>query len=542
MWLWDIYDHETKRHVTGDSIETFCGYLFTLPSKILYFHNLKFDGAFLLNFLLSIGFKVSDDKSDGTISTLITDRLTWYTFTVYFRGKKYQFRDSLKKINGELRQAAIDFGLEEGKGEIDYVKLRDDGYVASEEEIEYIHRDTEILSNILEYYYKEGMTSMTNASDAMKTYKKMIGENNFVDLFPVIDKESDDFIRKSYKGGFCYVNPKYKDKNLGKIYCYDVKSMYPSVMVEKPLPYGVPIKYEGLYEEDEIYPLFIQRLRVCCELKEGHIPSIQTKNFLSIKLDYLTTTNGELIELTLTSVDLIHLYMDYDIIDIEYLDGFKFKSANNMFTKYIMYYFKLKEESKGAKKQLYKIFLNSLYGKFAMMTERSKATPREENGVLSYDKSPKEQVDATYTAVASFITAWARDKLLNAIYKNIENFVYCDTDSIHLLDRAKDISEGKNLGQFAIEHGGYENGVAYTNINLGRYLGQKCYIICEVKDGEYIEIKKVAGAPNKVKEQLNMENFHYGFVSDATKYPKFRMKNVKGGVLLIPTSFTIKNK
>ena len=386
------------------------------------------------------------------------------------------------------------------------------------------------------------MTSMTNATDAMKEYKRIIGEKNFINLYPVLEKETDDFLRKSYRGGYCYVNPKFKNTNLGKIYCYDVKSMYLSVMVEKPLPHGIPIYYKGAYEDDKIYNLYIQRVKVCAELKEGHVPSIQTRGFLTIKLEYLTTTNGEMIELTLTCVDLFHLFEDYDVTDIEFIDGYKFKSAMNLFTDYIMYYFDKKETSTGAMKQLYKIFLNSLYGKFAMMTERSQATPKILDGTLNYDKGEIQIVDATYTAVASFITAWARDKLLTAISKNLDNFVYCDTDSIHLLAPAKDINIGKNLGQFNIEHGRYENGECITDINLGRYLGQKCYIICEVKNGNYVEIKKVAGAPNKVKEQITMENFHYGFVSDATEFPKYRMKNVKGGVLLIPTSFTIKNK
>lgn len=496
----------------------------------------------MINHLLSHGFKISDSEEDMTISTLITDRLTWYTFTVYFKGRVYRFRDSLKKITGDLRKAAIDFGLDIMKGEIDYVKLRDEGYEATEEEIEYIHNDTEILAKILKYYYDNGMSSLTNATDAMKEYKRIIGESAFKTYYPVLDKETDDFIRKSYKGGFCYVNPKFKNITLPKIYTYDVKSMYPSVMREKMLPYGIPVQYNGLYEKDENYPLFIQRLKVCCDLKENHIPSIQTKTFMSIKLDYLESTDGQMLELTLTSVDLWHLFEDYDIEEIEFIDGLKFKQTNDLFRSYIDKYFELKEHSTGAKKQLYKIFLNSLYGKFAMMTERSQAHPVLINGMNIYEKSESEIVDATYTAVASFITAWARDKLLTGIYKNVENFVYCDTDSIHLLTPAVGIQLGKNLGEFDLENGHYENNAPITDITKAKYLGQKCYILCSQKNDKYIEIKKIAGAPNKVKEQINFENFEYGFASDASEYPKFRMKNVKGGVLLIPTQFTIKEK
>lgn len=542
VWAWDIFDVNFREHTTGYDIKTFCEYLFSLKSIILYFHNLKFDGAFIINHLLQNGFKISDTKESGTISTLITDRLVWYTFTVYFNEKKYIFRDSSKKITSSLAKAAKDFGLKESKGEIDYTIHRDEGYIPTKEELEYIHTDTEILGDILKYYYENGMSSITNASDAMKAYKNLIGLKAYDCYYPVLSKETDDFIRRSYKGGFCYLNPKYANQELGKIYCYDVKSMYPSVMLEKPLPYGYPIHYFGLYSYDEQFPLFIQELEVDCELKKGHIPSIQTKTFMSIRLNYLKSTHGRMVNLVLTSLDLQRLLEDYEIHDINYIGGYKFRATTNLFAEYVTKYFSLKETSSGALKQLYKIFLNSLYGKFAMMTERSQAEPTIFNGINKYEKGEPEEVDAMYTAVASFITAWARNKLLSGIYKNIENFVYCDTDSIQLLKPAKDIVLGKELGQFNLEHGEYINNKPKTFINKAKYLGQKCYILCEKKKNKTFEIKKIAGAPDKVKEQINMSNFNYNFSSDADKYPKFRMKNVKGGVLLLPTSFTIKEK
>lgn len=542
VWLWDVFDPIFRVHYTGLDIQTFCNWIFKQKSCLFYFHNLKFDGAFLLNHLLQNGFSINDSEEDKSISTLITDRLTWYTFTVHYNGRKYKFRDSLKKITGSLEQAAKDFDLPIRKGEIEYDKYRPMGYQPTEEEIDYCHNDTEILADIMKFYYDHGMTAITNASDAMKKYKEIIGEKAYSHYFPVLDKEIDDFIRRSYKGGFCYVNPKYKNKFLHDIYCYDVKSMYPSVMAYKPLPYGIPVHYIGRYKENSQFPLYIQEIEVDCDLKSGFIPSIQTKTYFSIKLNYLTSTEGRLIRLVLTSLDLQRLKKDYNIHEIRYIQGYMFQASTNLFHEYVMKFFELKEQSKGAKKMLYKIYLNSLYGKFAMATERSQAYPEIIEGANKYIKTDKEIVDATYTAVACFITSWARNKLLEGIYKNINQFVYCDTDSIHLLSPAVGVDEGKELGQFAIEHGRYENKIAKTDIKIGKYLGQKCYILAEKKGDNVIEIKKIAGAPSKVKEQINFKNFKYNFSSDANLYPKFRVKNVKGGVVLVPTSFTIKEK
>ncbi len=43
---------------------------------------------------------------------------------------------------------------------------------------------------------------MTQGSNALCDYKKIIGENKFNHFFPKLDKENDEFIRKSYKRWF----------------------------------------------------------------------------------------------------------------------------------------------------------------------------------------------------------------------------------------------------------------------------------------------------------------------------------------------------
>lgn len=557
VWLWDIYSVKTNKHVTGTDIDGFILEIFKMKSSIFYFHNLKFDGNFLLNRLLELGFFITDDKIDKGINCIITDRLVWYAMTVHFGGKHYEFRDSSKKIIGSLTKAAKDFELDTLKGEIDYTLDRPLDYVPTLEEIEYIHNDTEIVAKILKYYYKEGMTSLTNAMDAMKAFKKIVSDSGFKLYFPTLDIETDNFIRKSYKGGFCYLNSKFKGKDLANIYAFDVKSMYPSVMVECDLPYGIPKKYYGSYNRDDDYPLFIQHIKFNGRVKDGFIPTIQTKSFMSIKLNYLTDTYGQLYDLYLTSVDLYLLLKTYDIYEIEYIDGYKFKAIKGLFKPYIDYYFNKKETSKGAVKQLYKIYLNSLYGKFAMMTERRDVVPIITENGLKFNKADYEYVDPVYTAVASFITSWARFKLLNGIYSNLDSFIYCDTDSIYLTRQPTELNVGDTLGHFALEHGKtyfyddtevnrkeYDISEVYfkTEIKRARFLGQKCYMLeCENEDKSYM-YKKIAGAPEKVKEAITFDNFEIGFSSDPKSNPKLRMVNVKGGVLLVPTSFSIKDK
>ena len=76
-------------------------------------------------------------------------------------------------------------------------------------------------------------------------------------------------MRKSYKGGFTYLNPIYKEKDVENITVLDVNSLYPSVMYEKKLPFGEPIFFNGKYEEDKVYNLYIQMITCSFKIKEN---------------------------------------------------------------------------------------------------------------------------------------------------------------------------------------------------------------------------------------------------------------------------------
>lgn len=77
------------------------------------------------------------------------------------------------------------------------------------------------------------------------------------------------------------MNPIYKEKDVENGVVLDVNSLYPSVMYEKPLPFGEPIFYTGEYKQDRVYPLYIQMITCSFEIKENKIPTIQIKNSMN---------------------------------------------------------------------------------------------------------------------------------------------------------------------------------------------------------------------------------------------------------------------
>lgn len=534
VWLWDICDTLIFSHTNGTDIGSFFDELLKLPPSICYFHNLKFDGQFILNYLFANGFFHIEDGelSEKQFKTLITSDGLFYSIKVCLKGKGHkkkhivEFRDSLKKINGTVEKIAKSFNLPISKGEIDYTAFRPIGYKPTPEELSYVQRDTEIIARVLKQEFEKGLTKLTTASDTMALYKLSVGY--FFDyFFPELDLETDDYIRKSYRGGVVILNEKYKEKvNDFPVYVFDINSMYPTQMVNKELPWGFPEYYTGEYEFDEVRPLYICRIKFCGAIKKGYYPTILLNTSRYSKLDYLIDTDGELIELTLTSVDLKRLLLHYDIEEIEYIDGYKFKGSNGLFYKFINPIYKSKCETKGAEKELNKLLLNGLYGKFATNPRHQRKIPYYEDNMVKYKQSEVTIDKSIYTAVSSFITAYARDYLYENIQNNYDTFIYCDTDSLHLTEEIKgaEIHDTK-LGAFKLEK-------TYVK---SKYLAQKSYY--GIKEDGTVDIK-LAGCPKNVKEKIKLETFNFGNEFDGKLLPK----NVKGGALLLPYTFTIKNR
>ena len=84
------------------------------------------------------------------------------------------------------------------------------------------------------------------------------------------------------------------------------------------LPFGEPCFYEGIYKMDKAYPLYIQRITCSFNLKEGKIPTIQIKHRQFLDNEYLTSSNGDIVALTLTNVDLKLFLEQYDVEDLVY--------------------------------------------------------------------------------------------------------------------------------------------------------------------------------------------------------------------------------
>ena len=563
----------------GKTIEEFIDFCKTSKENYkIWFHNLKFDGSYILSYLMTNGYtwiKDKKEKRDKTFTTLITDMGQFYSITIYFKvtghhTNKVEILDSMKIFpNFSVERVAEGFNLPIGKLEIDYKEKREVGHELTKQEVDYTRNDVEIMARALKEMFNRGLTKMTIASDAMNNFKDyFIG---FRKKFPILPPEIDRDIRASYRGGFTYVNDVWKEKKVGKGIVLDVNSLYPSCMCSPyPLPYGHPQFFNGKYEYDPIYPLYVQSFTCKFDIKSGKIPSVQIKNSLSfIPNEYVKTSHGEPVTLYLTKPDFELFQEQYNIEDITYNGGWKFKQAVGMFDNYVNYWTEQKikagKEKNAPLRQIAKLMLNSLYGRFGISgNARQKSPVLDHDGIVRFVLEPEETRETLAVSVASYITSYGRNKTIRTSQAirdftlkkyGEDRYFYSDTDSIHANLSEEDLEELKDI----IDIDDYKLGYWAKEAEFDRaiYIRQKCYV--EEINGK-LEVT-VAGLPKYLAPLITFDNFKRGFSTEglslkemldlasangATEeelkklHPKLTYKYVKGGVILADTDFTIK--
>lgn len=552
VWAWAVCFCDDLGNVyIGTDIDSFL--LFAAKHRAdYYFHNLGFDGKFLVDRLFHLGYRwTSDRPGAGEFSTLVSSKGKFYQLEVgFYSGVRIKIRDSLKLFPMSVKKIAKAYDLPEGKGELDYSAKREVGHQITDEEADYIRRDVQIVAQALVNNLEQGLDKMTIGSNAFGFFKRQMGKRLYQKLFPVLPEEVDAAIRCSYRGGFTYVEPKWAGVDVWGGISVDYNSMYPSMLISKPYPVGEPVMFYGRYEDDPSHPLYVQTLVCSFKLREEGIPMIQLRNSGFYGQHEYVRETVEPATITLTSPDLELFFGNYEVDVQEWLGGFKFACmpGKELFGPYVDYWGAIKQKSVGPMRQLAKLMLNNIYGKFATNPDVTQKVPHMgADGVVKWELGAPETRDAVYIPVGSFCTAWARHTLITAIHRNRDRFVYCDTDSMHLAgteDPAGIRLHDTDFCAWKVEG-------SFTH---ARHLRAKCYIW---DLNGHIGVT-CAGMPDNVKRMCNFGNFRFGLtnINPVTGNPcpgaacvlgvvcpglgKLLPKAVPGGVVLVPSRYELK--
>ena len=572
VWASAIVPLFSENVVIHHSIEEAYEYIISLnQDMIIYYHNLKFDGSFWLSYLLDtlqykqalaenehVTFLKDREMKNKTLKYMISDMGQWYSITFKINKHIIELRDSLKLLPFSVDKIGRSFATKHKKLYIEYKGFRFAGCEISDKEKEYIKNDVFVVKEALEILYNEGHNKLTIGSCCLSEYKKIIGKDEYSCIFPDLyeipldeniygSKNADEYIRKSYKGGWCYV---VKEK-AGKIYknglTADVNSLYPSVMSSESgnrYPIGKPTFWSGnripqvALQESSYY--FI-RIKTRFYLKKNHLPCIQIKNNLLYKsnewLDrsdiYDKKTgkycksyidlNGEhkeaVVILTLTMTDYELIKDHYILKDFEILDGCYFHSDIGIFDTYINKYKQIKLTSKGAVRELAKLFLNNLYGKMASNRNSSfKYVYIKDDNSLGFTEIEEYNKKAGFIPVGSAITSYARNFTIRTAQKNYygkdkRGFIYGDTDSIHC-----DLNENE-LNGITVDDKNFCCWKLESSWDKAIFTRQKTYIEHVTKENlqpvtPYYSIR-CAGMPDKCKKL-----FEYSLLGYDEEYMK----------------------
>lgn len=612
--LFDKTDNVTVHHSLKETIEYFTKQKFNI---CIYYHNLKFDGSFIIDYLLRNGFtqafnidgnyaEAIADKymENNSFKYVITELGQWFTITVRVNNHFIIFRDSLKLLPFKLEDVGISFKTLHQKLTMEYKGKRYSGCYITDSEMEYIKNDVLVLKEALEIMFNEGHNELTIGSCCLKEFKStLLHKEDYEIFFPdlsqiTIDNKlygssnADEYIRKSYHGGWCYVKPEKSNKIIEKGLTADVNSLYPSEMHSESgnkYPIGKPVFWKGeeipeICYDENIY--FFVRFKCRFKIKPDYLPFIQIKtkyiyqgNEMLTTSDYYDDKTGKYSRyyydkegvkqdtvqtLTMTMTDYKLFREHYTVSEFQILDGCYFRSVIGLFDKYINKYRKIKIESKGAKRTLAKLFLNNLYGKFASSKKAPfKVAYLNENKEVKFKTFYDNEKNIGYIPIGSAITSYARNFTIRTAQKNYKYFIYADTDSIHC---ECDI---KNLVDVPIDPVKFCHWKIETLWDKAIFVRQKTYIEhvthedMELLEKPYYNIK-CAGMPDKCKnlllhsieqdlskEELNQYNEEEQVFLNEKRdlkdfkvglkiYGKLTPKRIYGGVILVDTTFKIK--
>lgn len=373
-------------------------------------------------------------KENIQFDVMINGRFTEITYKKKIKRKTYyiKFRDSYKVISSSLSKLGKAFGYP--KTEMPSWRENQKKGLSFEEHynqsIIYNRNDCEILIKIMDKFLNDDTFKylktmpLTISSLALKTFKHMRGIKRLCELSNA--SYHDDYLRKAYSGGRTEVFKMQVDEDYSYL---DVNSLYPSQML-KPLPVGKVHKFTSWFNVNEAYK---NRMAGVYEVEwkapEMHTPILwERKDFqhaskLIFGLNRKTNKEGKgfyaLPELLLAEEH------GYSIKPISCVVA---DETEPIFKEYVETFIQMKYKG-GAKKEIAKLLLNSLYGKTGqrLMTQTS--------GTLSPETAFKKQelYVANIASLNNAIEANASPHIIDELSNRVKNSrFYCIDKDLEL--------------------------------------------------------------------------------------------------------------
>lgn len=283
--------------------------------------------------------------------------------------------------------------------------------------------DTQLLAILCEYDQR-GLCKITAGGASMEAF--VSGEWKwYYDKFPQLEPDTKKSLHDAYIGGFMVA----KEGAYGKAIDVDCNSMYPSILRDEWLPWGLPEPYDGEYVQDDDMPLHCDELTFRAELKpNGHPFLLDNRSVYG--LDRLTSTRGYVTRV-LTDIDQQLLRENYEVSIYRHVRGWKFRRSKGFFCSFIDEWGELKQRETGEKRQMAKLIMNALVGKMASLPKGAVMLPLSKDGItLDWDIAQRREsnLKTDYLPIPVWVNAYARRKLMDVCHSNADRLLYANTD------------------------------------------------------------------------------------------------------------------
>lgn len=585
IWLWYIENlYDEKDNKLGTNGEAFFEWLdIKKKPTTVYFHNLEFDGEFIINYLLDFGCIPIKHLENGRYPALQQNQ--FYTvsdgpsshYSIIWKnrmGKRITFLCSLKIL--KLSVSSLQ-GLSE-KEKIDYSagKLWDTIKEVPQEYKDYIIKDVKTvipkIRDVIDMLdYKIGMTLSSTAVKDLKYRTNIDWEGKYGNKIKAgyFNKKGDfiegewDYYKKFYVGGYCFVNGVENELISGNIIKLDVNSLYLYIQYTKPMPYGYAYKN---CSKNCSHMLQLLEVNISADIKENGVPFIPAKVGFSDKIEWLKNVENHVFYTTNDMLELVKKW--YNVTYLKIIKKTCFDYDINPFKIFLDFWFNLKKQSKKESTEylMSKGMPNHIYGKQGMSYKRRKMFLRKfdekidtRKNIVRYGKKEHYVFDYTwdlskpsYIPLAIFITAFAKIVTIDlANYINticpfgLCKYLYSDTDSVHFKCCSKICWD--KINKYVKIHpkdlGAWDKEGEYY---YGYYMGRKKYILANslnekiIIDNNNPESKNFATGLAGLNK-LDFENYTLQDIING-EFKTYKLMKYKklGGIQLIKTEIKLK--
>ena len=598
MYIWTFnINNETYYGRTWEDFVKFLDILEKLVpvKKYVFVHNLSFEFQFLQGFL--------DFE-------LVFARKSHKVIKAELKNYNIEFRCSYFMSNVSLDKLAKTYNLNTKKlvGNLDYNKIRHSKTKLTKKELSYCENDTQVVAEYIRKMLDEYITldriPLTNTGQVRRELRDIVQKDfayrKYVKPSINIDTHIYNLLVKCFAGGYTHANWIYTNRIIKNVVSYDFTSSYPYVMLTNKYPMG-EFKKCNIKKFEQIIDIFayivvVKFKNIKCKFYNNFISKSKCVEISGGRYDNGRVIQAEELKIIVTDVDLKYILRAYKYEEYEIEEAYYsvYKYLPIQFIDFILQKYENKTKYKNVKGKeveyaIEKGRFNSLYGMSVTNTIRDEVEYDKKLGwnevKLSNEEIIKRLKIEKNKCFMSFswgvwVTAYARNNIIQNIIDNDKYVIYSDTDSIKLAE-GYNKEKIENYNKYVIEK--IKKVSDELKINIDRYKpkdskGKEHLIGVFDEDGKYKEFitqgaKKyaytdeedkihitVAGVPKSGAKQLkNLNEFKDDLIFDYKYTNKQQIVycdnmqsveltdlngdkfivNDKSGCCLLPSSYTL---